>query len=1068
MKKFVCVLVVFAALLADIAAQDVAVFPQLGHSTKIQSVVFSPDEKHILSGSLDKTIKLWDVANGREIKTFLGHTDSINSASFSPDGKQVLSGSHDKTIKLWDVASGREIRTFLGHTDSISSVSFSPDGKQILSSSRDKTIKLWDTSSGKEIKTFVGHTDTVNSVCFSSDGKQILSGSNDKSIKLWDVVSGQEITNFLGHTKQVYSVVFSHNGRQILSGSEDETIKLWDVYNGQEIKTFSGYIGETVAFSPDGKYILSGSYNTSSFILWDIDSGKEIWKIKNRVVSACFSSDGNQILSAGNSIILWDVESGHEIKTFSGHAISIGSVSFNYNEKQFISVSGIINLWDIVSGHQIKTIQSYQMQPPVMFSPDGKYVLSRTIEFGPIVMYLWDGLSDLKITSFSSNIFKVTSANFSSDGKQIISGFEDGTMRLWDTSSGRLIRTFSGHTKMVSSVCFSPDGKQILSSSWDTTIRLWDVSTGREIKTFSWDINISSESTKPYVIIPVDMILRGFENYVHSVSFSPDGKQILSSFEDGIVRLWDISSGQIIKTFSGHTSWVYSVCFNPDGKQILSGSGDSTINIWDVVSGQEIRTFSGHTGEVTYIEYIFDGKYIISASNDGTTRLWDVATGKEIAQFISFIGDEWIVITPDGYYNSSPKGDQYLNVRIGNEVYGMDQFAKIFYQPEVVERRLQGLPDPDYVKPGVSIQTASIPPALKVTHGEVDPITQKVTLTITAIDAIRQISDIEIIINGRLLGAKELQIVSAKNLKVTNTRLVTSSAEKQYEFKITLQLDPGLNRIEIVAANDANFGLAPITIGVPESTSKKGADKKGDLYVLAIGVNKYAPDPDWHSLEYAVSDSKRIVDSFRAQQGKRFNKVYTLRIADNEKIKPTKKNILANLAFLKKAGPNDVALLFVAAHGKTEDGIYYFLPSDTIFTGNAKFDVNSAVNIGDLIQALDIPCRKIVLLDTCESGGVDNNRLVHNLRNRSTVIFTASQEDESAREKEKIGGYFTYEITRGLKGGLEEEAAEDGVVLLNTLGEYVIERVGRMSFRRQKPVKLIPDGFKDFIISVIK
>jgi len=193
--------------------------------------------------------------------------------------------------------------------------------------------------------------------------------------------------------------------------------------------------------------------------------------------------------------------------------------------------------------------------------------------------------------------------------------------------------------------------------------------------------------------------------------------------------------------------------------------------------------------------------------------------------------------------------------------------------------------------------------------------------------------------------------------------------------------------------------------------------------------------------------------------------VHTLCIADDEKITPTRQNILANLDFLKKAKPNDLVVLFVAAHGKTEDGIYYFLPSDTVFTGKDKFDINTAVNIGDLTQALDIPGRKLVMLDTCESGGVDNNRLIHNLRNRSTVIFTASQEDQNARENALYGGgFFTSEITDGLNG----MAAEKGTVLIEKLGTYVIERVSKISKDKQKPVKLIPDGYKDYVISVVE
>ncbi|MDR2078955.1 MAG: caspase family protein [Treponema sp.] len=158
-------------------------------------------------------------------------------------------------------------------------------------------------------------------------------------------------------------------------------------------------------------------------------------------------------------------------------------------------------------------------------------------------------------------------------------------------------------------------------------------------------------------------------------------------------------------------------------------------------------------------------------------------------------------------------------------------------------------------------------------------------------------------------------------------------------------------------------------------------------------------------------------------------------------------------------------MLFVVAHGKTEDGVYYFLPSDAVFTGDGKFDPRTAVNIDDLTGALDIPGRKLVFLDTCESGGVDNNRLVRTLKNRSTVIFTASRQEEYSYENALYGGgFFTHGITAGISG----EAAEGGMVLIDKLGEYVMERVSRISRDRQHPEKFILDGYRDFVITVVE
>ena len=193
----------------------------------------------MFSGSGDNSIKLWDVATGKNTNTFKGHTRAVISIALSPDGKTLASGSGDKTIKLWDVASGKNTATFNGHTDQVWAVALIPDGKTLASGSRDKTIKLWDVASGKNTVTLKGHTGMVVTVAFSPDGKTIASGSGDPedtTIILWDVATGINTATFDGHSDIIGSVVFSPNGKTLASGTGDNTIKLWDIATGENIR----------------------------------------------------------------------------------------------------------------------------------------------------------------------------------------------------------------------------------------------------------------------------------------------------------------------------------------------------------------------------------------------------------------------------------------------------------------------------------------------------------------------------------------------------------------------------------------------------------------------------------------------------------------------------------------------------------------------------------------------------------------------------------------------------------------------------------------------------------------
>ncbi|MEB3178682.1 MAG: serine/threonine-protein kinase [Nostocaceae cyanobacterium] len=252
-----------------------------GHSNGVNVLIFSADSKKLISGSADKTIKIWDVTTGKEIRTLEGHKGFINTLVITPDGSKLFSAGADKTIKVWDMNTGELIRTLLGHRSYINYLAVSPDGQKLFSASADKTIKIWDVNTGKEIKTLSTHKSYVNALVVSPDGEKLFSASADETIKVWDVATLREISTLKGHSNFVNSLAISPNGDTLVSAGGDNFVKVWDVHSLKEIPVSTGnnnYV-KSLAFSRDGKKLVM-SIADNSIEIWDFPNFKEITTIK--------------------------------------------------------------------------------------------------------------------------------------------------------------------------------------------------------------------------------------------------------------------------------------------------------------------------------------------------------------------------------------------------------------------------------------------------------------------------------------------------------------------------------------------------------------------------------------------------------------------------------------------------------------------------------------------------------------------------------------------------------------------------------------------------------------------
>lgn len=519
-------------------------------------VAFSHDGKHLATTGyeIEYSIRIFDLASGKETLRLLWHANRVGALAFTPDGKAIVSASagEGKCI-ISDLQTGQEVSTFLfpvrrAHLDT---VALSPDGKVVAFGGAESArqgekkvdrplLRLYETSSGKEIQDLTGHKKWVLSSRFSPDGKKLVSCGYDGRMIVWDVGTGKELTRMEranGRTDGVFT--FSPDGKTLASTSSDHTIHVWDLATGKERFAPVGHQGgvEQVAYSPDGTYLATGSMDDRTAQIWDARTGKRLHVLTHPdyLRSLAFLPDGHTIVTgAGDSFIrLWDIRTGKERRRF--------------------------------------TVEGRQQVLSMRLTADGKLLFAITTGFeqeGNVLLSGWEVETGKVLLSAT------IAGGFFSDFPAIA---PDGRSFVLPQGTGAVIRATKGDAELVklnpppdyciqSPIVHSPDGKLIAvrtsrprqegprSFHDDYSVRIYETATGKELHAFNND------------------------SWHTTLAFSPDGKRLAFGGEQ-FIRIFDVQTGKKRHHFTTQSP-AHSLAYSPDGDKLAAGFSDTTVVIW--------------------------------------------------------------------------------------------------------------------------------------------------------------------------------------------------------------------------------------------------------------------------------------------------------------------------------------------------------------------------------------------------------------------------------------------------------------------------------------------------------
>lgn len=657
---------------------------RLRHADRINAVDYSPDGSRLASASRDGTVRIWDLANGRELLSYNGHNEDVGEAAedtnvfraagvaFSPDGEKIASCGGNE-IHIWNPNTGELISKLAGHEGPLRAIAWRGN-KQLLSGSDDRTMKIWDVADGKVVFTSPKQPQRVEAVSVISGGRLIAGINSAGTLNVYEpdekgrlvmsarvtddgqagygvsfaggvglvtcggdnlaklispptakgerTESGSVLKSYAGHTDKVDSLAANSDGTLLATGSQDRTVRIWDISTGKTLWTFQGHLGgvTAVAIRPDGKEVASGGED-GAIKLWALDNSDDhraVETAKEPLWTVAFSPDGSKFASAGADRVIkvYNADTAKEVGSLEGHSGAITSLTFLADNK-LASASGdaLVKIWDLETNQAVDAKGHTSAVLAVATDPDSRLLVSGSVDrtvraWNPAdgkPLWEWDGKSAACALAVSPS------------GKIVAVGSADGSLTILEQTGDavKVLSQTTAHMAGTSAVVFSPDGRQLATVGGDGITRTWAVSANNSIKP---QARFEPASRDPA------------QTPISTVAFAPDGRQLVTGGADGLLRIWDVRTGAEVRSLRGHTDWITAASYRPDGQALVSVGVDQAVRLFDLARGELTATI-GHAMPIVSVAVSGDGKQILTGSEDLTIKLWDYAAGKEVATF---------------------------------------------------------------------------------------------------------------------------------------------------------------------------------------------------------------------------------------------------------------------------------------------------------------------------------------------------------------------------------------------------------------------------------------------------